>query len=1203
MAAPALAQRTDVIRGRVTNDSNRALPGVTVIATMAPDRTVHEAVTGADGRYEIRFENGTGDYLVYAGPFAFRAFRKRVLITTPDRTIAVDIKLTAEATLLAAVRATAPRPRALPDGAYALDPTAASQVVRGVVGMLSPDQMGDLTAMASTIPGFSVTPDGALVAFGLPGQVSTTFNGVTMAGATIPADVRASVTVVTSAYDPAIGGFGAGRINVAMSQGTRVPESFGRLTTDGPPLQATGPLGGQLGQRFTQFQLDGLADGPFGDRDAWYNTAFTARRRTSDAASLLNGDADVLALAGVAPDSVAHLRQIAATQGIPLAMSGIPTGQISQSITFVGRVDHYPDPGRYGKLWENAVSLTTLVTVNQSDAPGAGPTTSPGFGRQARGATGQLIGQWLHLNDAYSSEFTNSLSASRNTADPYLNIPAARVLVASQLGEADLVMSPVSIGGSPLSRTENSAESWESIGTLYFYATSSHKMKIYGRSLIDGVSTTPSVNSAGAFAYNSLDAFAAGQPASFTRTLNNPAESAAAWRGAFAVGDLWQVTPNLQVQSGVRAEADHFFSVPANNPAVGAAFGIPNTHVPNTIHASPRLGFAWTYAPTRNSGSNSSQGIGQIQFPVRGVLSGGIGEFRNEIGAAALLSALSGTGLPGGATQLTCIGSAVPAPDWQSYDRDPSTIPVQCAGGAPSVFTDAAPGVTLFDPSYNLPRSWRGNVRWGSVLGRLHYSVDAAYSYNINQPGLVNLNFTNVPQFTLASEAGRPVFAPPSSIVSATGVVSPSEARVSAALGQVSDRVSDLHSTARQVTVNLVPDIDPGIFSHVIFGLWYTLSDVTSTQRGFDGSTFGSPVALESGRSSFDARHSFIVNTGYELPIGVGASLFWRVTSGLPYTPMVGSDVNGDGLANDRAFVFDPTRAADTAVANGMRSLLGSASSQARRCLIAQLGRPAATNSCEGPWTASMNAALSTHYFHVLDRRLATAQLFISNPLGGLDQLLHGSDHLQGWGAPAIPDATLYTVRGFDPVAKEFLYAVNPRFGSTRPSQTTVRAPFRVTLSVRLEVGAPLQKKEFARFRRMNALKKDSALAPVDTLRSRLADLVGDSYKQLLRNRDSLLLTNEQVAALTAADDRYRPRADSVWSALAKYIADTGDSPDLGEVTRRMDAARDRGWAVQREELPHMMAVLSPAQQELAKIMLKPLIESKDHPPPAYHIF
>ena len=1188
-AKQAAPPRADLIRGAVTTDSGKPLRAVTVIATMAPDRTVQQAVTDSTGHYTIRFERGTGDYLIYAAPLGYRAFRRRVTRAPGQTDIVVDIKLVAEATLLGGVNTSAPRPRALPDGGLSPDPTGLQQGTNGLLGALSPDQRGYLNALAQTIPGITAAADGSIVAFGLPGQVTTTFNGMALGASSIPADVMARVRVTTAAYDPSIGGFGGANINVVMAQGGSVPSMFVRTTLDAPALQYASPAASRLGQPFAALTLDGNASGQLPERDLFYNTGVQVRRRSADAPSLLGAQADVLGLAGVSPDSIARLQQLALAQGIALTRAGIPSSRVNQNATVLLRVDHYADPRRTGKLWTNEFSATTLLSLNSVDAPGSGPTTAPSAGQASRSGSGQVLGSWLHIADNFSSELTSSLTGSRSSGDPYESLPAARVRIASQLDGSTPTTSAVTLGGLPSSNAA-SGGSWEAIGALHFYVGSAHKMKVYGRSMIDAASTSSLPNTFGSYTYNSLADFANNLPASFTRSLNTPSASAGAWRGAMSVGDLWQLTPSFQLQPGVRLEANHFLTTPSANPAVSSAFGMSNTNVPNTIHVSPRIGFAWTYARTLSFATGGGA-LGVISLPPRGFLSGGIGEFRNDISSGALLGPLAATGLSNGATQLACVGAAVPLPNWRSFDANSATIPTQCAGGAEAAFSDVAPVVQFFDANYRLPRSWRGNVQWGSAYKSLHYAVSAVYSYNIDQPGLRDLNLSSAPQFTLANEGGRPVFASASSIVPGSGVVSPVDARRTPSLGPVLARVSDLHSTSRQATITVAPEFDRAILS-----VNYTLSDIRGTTRGFDGSTFASPSELETARSASDVRHNIMISTGYRWSTGIGASLYWNIFSGIPYTPLVATDVNGDGRANDRAFIFDPARATDAAVANGMRSLLASASSQARDCLSRQLGRAAGSNSCEGPWTSSMNASIATNSFHVLDGRLATIELNLANPLAGVDQAVHGSDNLHGWGVPAFADRTLFTVRGFDPAASQFLYAVNPRFGSTRPSENTFRAPFRATLSARIELGTPVQQKNFTRFKEMNPVRLNHAPAPVDSLASRLADIVSDSYKLLLRNRDSLLITAAQADSITAADKAYTTRADSVWRDVARYIDASRDGYDLQSITRHVDAAAVRVWAIQREEIPRIMSILVPAQQELAKIMLKFVIESGERP-------
>jgi hypothetical protein len=1191
------SRRAEVIRGRVTNDSARALAGVTVIATMAPDRTFHQATTDSGGRYEIRFEQGTGDYLVYAAPTGYRAFRRRIAIG-PTAEITVDIRLVFEAAQLAAVRVTATKPRPIPDGGFVRDPTAVEFNTVGLVGSLPSDMAGNLAALAATVPGISVTPDGQITAFGMPGQVTTTFNGMSFAGAEIPRDARTSVSVVTSAYDPSIGGFAGALIGVQMAQGGRVPESFGRLTLDPPALQFVGAPN-SLGHRFVRGEVNLMTDGPFGETDAKYNAGLAARRTTRDAMSLLDAGRDAFSLAGISPDSVARLRAIAGRLGIPLTATGAPSAPIDETLTLLGRVDHYPDPGRYGKPWSNAVSLTGYASVSRSGAPGGSVTSAPTTGRQSSSAIGQLIGNWTHMAEDYSTELTSSLAGARVSTDPYLRIPAASVRVESRLDAFDPVTSGLSFGGSSGSSSVSSNETWETTGAFYSYFGSANKIKIFARSIVGATQTSPGVGPLGGFTFNSLVDLEANRPASFSRTLNLPASSASLWAGALSIGDLWQITPNFQLQPGVRLEANRFLTSPDRNPVVASTFGVANDHVPNTIHASPRLGFAWAYRPSRANVTTGSATIGRIWLPPRAILSGGIGEFRQEMTAGTIAPAVLGTGLPGGATQLTCIGAATPAPDWQRYLADPSLVPSACAGGAPSSFADAAPSVSLFDKSYAPPRSWRGNLQFGSALGPFRYSLNAAYSYNIDQRGVVDLNFANQPRFALASEANRPVFVTPTSIVPSTGIVGTSDSRVTRSLGHVTEIVSDLHSTARQVTLSVSPEMD-----RAVIGVDYTLSDISATTRGFDDVTFGSPTTLATGRLRFTPRHSFNVRAGYSFGTLLGLTMRWTIGSGTRYTPIVGSDVNGDGRVNDRAFVFDPVTATDAQLGRDLRSLIASTSKQAGTCLARQIGAVAAANGCEGPWTSFMNAGLSTSNFHVRGGRQVVASINFANPLGGLDQLLHGSEHLAGWGTSAYPDNVLYTVRGFDPATNRFQYAVNPRFGSTRPTETTIRAPFRMTLDVRVELGRPRRQQEYERFLEMNPLRKNYERAPVDSIRARLNDMmVGDTYEYLIRMRDSLLLTREQVTALQTFQAAYMARADMAWQDVAsEMIAHAGDA-DVNEMSRRIDEVAGRVWTMQRAEIPHMRGVMTPAQLELVDILLKRLVDSAKRLPSHQFIF
>jgi hypothetical protein len=255
--------------------------------------------------------------------------------------------------------------------------------------------------------------------------------------------------------------------------------------------------------------------------------------------------------------------------------------------------------------------------------------------------------------------------------------------------------------------------------------------------------------------------------------------------------------------------------------------------------------------------------------------------------------------MPGALRRLTCVGPAVPTPDWQGWLTGAASVPDQCAAlpyaAAAPVYGDAAPSVQLFDPAYTAPRSWRGNLAYSSGWKKLVYTVEGTYSLNLDQPGTVDLNFSGTPRFTLPDE-GRPVFVNAGSIVPTTGAASTIDARRAITFGRVVSSRSDLRSVSRQVTFTLSPDLNEGL-PGVFFSMGYTLGQVRALARGFDGATFGSPAGREWARGDLDARHAIVYQGGMSRK-GITLTLFGRFASGTPFTPMIAGDVNGDGLAD-----------------------------------------------------------------------------------------------------------------------------------------------------------------------------------------------------------------------------------------------------------------------------------------------------------------
>jgi len=621
--------------------------------------------------------------------------------------------------------------------------------------------------------------------------------------------------------------------------------------------------------------------------------------------------------------------------------------------------------------------------------------------------------------------------------------------------------------------------------------------------------------------------------------------------------------------------------LPAENPAIEQTFGVRNDAATNSIALSPRVGFQWYY---KTHSQQNSLTVSPWSLIGRGgpTIRGGIGEFRNFLPSNLLADAIGTTGLPGSTERLTCTGPASPIPDWQAFLNDPSTIPSTCAGGA-SIFADTARAAMLIDPSYTPMRSWRGTLGWTNTILGNYVSVDGTYALNLNQAGVVDLNFAGAPKFTLASEGNRPVFVSATSIVPSTGTASAVESRRSAAFSRVTDRVSDLKADTRQVVAYVIPNIP---FRWGLVTVSYTWSDARSQFRGFDQSTATDPRAIEWATVATQPRHQVIVQAARPLYKFFFVSTSMKFSSGLHYTPTVLGDVNGDGWGNDRAFVFNPSTNPDTAVAHGLRDLMANGSASARNCLNAQIGTLAGRNSCVGPWSATMNASVFAANVPKTDNRL-TVTLNLANPLGGLDQLLHGSDHLHGWGMTPFPDGSLYQVRGFDPVSQRYLYQVNPRFGNTNPAFTTFRTPFRMTLDVRWDYGPNRQEQAV-----VLALRKQAPLvgtrAPEDTILHRYVcggasgtNGYSDIYRLLLRLADSLALSRDQVEKMQARQRVMRAKADSVYSVLANYLYPLPLDFDAKDAAKHVADTETDMWKLIYGESAFLKELLTPGQIRL----------------------
>ncbi len=1169
-AGPLLAQ-ADVIRGRVTTAAdNVPILGVVVTATSLSGNVTRTARTNSDGQYTIVFPGGDGDYWVTFTGVGFTPRRFEVKRLADESVLIADARL-APLTLDTLYVTAGARRRPMRNDTTR-DVSGTERAVD--LGLVPPEQAGDLAAMAATLPGVTYIPgtNGDPSGFSTLGlstdQNLTTLNGMASGAADLPRDAGVSVAVATSPYDVSQGGFSGGALNVRTLSGSNYVVQSMSAIGNAPQLEWTDPRGRALGQRYANLSLGGLFSGPIAYDAAFYNVSYQLGRRSDDLATLLNTDPLGLETEGVSQDSITRLLGILGSAGVPATVPGFPSSRLSDQGSILGSFDFAPPSSASGQ----ALKLTVNGSWNRS-APASPLTTqlpTSSFGFTNWSASGRL--QHTAYLGFVLSETGLSLSLSRRFLTPYLEQPGGSVLVHSDFADGTSGVQAIQFGGSSLKSTGTTGSLDFTNQLSFFSSNNKHRVKLTAELRRDGWSSEQASNLLGTFTFNSLADLGAGLPTSFTRQLGSLETSGAELVGALSLGDAYRPSSDLQIVYGVRLDANRYLDRPALNPGVGALFGVANDHVPDGVYVSPRLGFSWVYGTAPQIGAF----FGAARVP-RGIIRGGIGVFQNTPGAQLPAQAMVGTGLPSAIQQLTCVGAAAPTPDWSGYAADPATIPAQCANGTSgTVFASGAPNVTLFAPGYGAQRSVRSNLQWaGPILdNRFMATLTGIWSLNLDQTGFVDLNFNPTPRFTLADEGDRPVFVQATSIVPATGAVAPLDSRVTGAFNRVTEQVSNLRSVSRQLQLTVTP---LSLNSKFTWSLAYTLGSVRDRANGF-ASTAGSPLDVSEARSSMDWRHQIQVTLGANLFDLIRVSWFQRFTSGTPYTPIVSGDINGDGFANDRAFVFDPAGTVDTALGAGMSRLLAGSSKSVRSCLESQLGRIAGRNSCEGPWTSMGFLSIAFNPLKVRLPQRATLSLQVANPLGALDLMLHGEGHLHGWGQTPTPDPRLLIVRGFDPNAGRFIYDVNPRFGATSQAVSAVRNPVAITLSLRLDLGPTRERQNLTQ-----TLDRGRTRAGTRMPGSFLRAVYGSGgiinpIATILGQADSLQLTGPQADSLATLNRWYVTHLDSVWTPVIRHYVALPDHYDKAEVYDRYRKAREASVDLLVTAAPQIRALLTAAQ-------------------------
>ncbi len=1199
---------TDIIIGRVLGANNLPVPDARVEVTSAETGITRRKTTNEQGEFTVLFPDGGGSYTLRVSFLGYAPFSTSVQRQADEDRLQVTMRLSRNPQLLQAVTVRATNTR---DSQQ--DRATAGSTERNLpAAQLDrlPIDKGDLASVATLAPGVvgTAATDSTAATFSVAGQPTNqnqiTLDGLTFGSGSVPEEAVRSTRVITSTYDVSRGQFTGGQVASTTRGGTNDLRGTFSYALRDPSLEFVDESSASFGQKYQQNSLSFGLGGPIIPDEAFVFGAASISRRTNPLSSLTAADAQTIARLGASPDSVQRFLGLVNGYGVAPTLPGVPDQRLADRASAIVRFDW--SLGDLHTLtvrgdWRGSLQDGTRISALSLPSSG-GDLRTEGGGVMA--TLTSSLGRFINEGRVYQS-------SDRQHTDPYLIAPIGRVTVASTLPTGEQSFTTLQFGGNPSLPQATHSRLLEATDELSWVSGGgTHRFKL-GALLNEDRATVGQIsNRYGSFYYNSLADLDANRPTQFTRTIAGRDRLAGSNNVAVYFGDAWRHSAALQMTYGLRVEGSRFRGDPSYNPAVDSLFGRRTDLTPSEAHFSPRVGFTYFMgapaSPPAAAGGQAGQGAGGGGRGGRGgpggggpggfggfnqgswILRGGVGEFRGRISSNLVASANEANGLPGGQTNLTCIGAAVPTPDWAAYLADPSTIPMQCAAVVPAPPTATQgqrPNVLLFDEHVGAPTVWRASLGASRrFLERYSFSLDGSFAYGLNQIGVRDLNLDATPAFVLGMEA-RPVFAPASSIVPRTGATSINASRLQPDYGSVHEYTSQLRSASTQLTVSLGGLTLQGI----ALGGSYTYLRSRDQQNGFGvgggiggfggATTSGNPNLVEWGTSDLERRHSVIATMTYPARAWLDLTAIGRLTAGQAYTPLVSGDVNGDGSRNDRAFIYGPTNpaiAGDTALVNGMTRLLASASGSAHDCLTSQLGLMAARNSCGSPWSPALDFQLNFKPSALgLDRRLALS-LQLQNALVGIDQLLHGSENMHGWGQPVIPDRTLLYVRGFDPATERFEYQVNEHFGAAGGRNSAYRVPFQIGLQGRYTLGTDPRAQQV----RQIFGSANGQPATREDYKARMQRLVPNPFLTTIALDDSLklALTAEQKSQLRAHSDSLAPRVDKLVTEIADMLASAGGNPDPQVLFARMSGKVSEGRKLSDQAIAELKATLTEAQ-------------------------
>jgi hypothetical protein len=1056
------------------------------------------AVSGVDGRYCLGVRGGA-EYVMQVEMEGFVA--KTLLVLAPEGSSrTVDVQLVEQAAVrLDPVVAVAP-PRLPPVTRRGAPPGSELASRAASSAALFPVSPGDLLASAGVSGQYvPVGGEGLSVQGQPPSGNRLTLDGAGFDARDLPAEGLAAAGVFAHPYDVSRGQFTGGEIAGRTMGGTNVWGGALRLSADPEPV----PNGVRVA-RPSLLLLSAGGGGPLLPGRLFAFGSAQLNDRVSGT-PLYPSQSHF----GIPADSVRRFHEIMERLG--LGVQPPVTARHTSQASALLRLDYVPSD-------RHALMLRLDGRRLRSSAPGF-PLASSTAGNEESLGGGAMVQLTSQVRGAENELTLRRFASDQNVRSAYSG-PAGRVWIGSA-GEAGEASGGSIAFGEVVGPPAEERTGFEVGDRLVLtMGGGAHQLQLGGTFQSEELWRASRADRLGTFTFASLGDLEAGRAMRFTRSLGDRSAELRSHYAAVYAGHLWRPDRNFRAVAGLRGERYAFRGSRAANPAADSAFGMAAAPPDTRWSVSPRAGFTWfRSSPT-----------------VTTSVMGGTGLFRGAAPTRVLAAMLAGDG--GGGTNLVCVGDGVPAPRWTDFLADDAAIPDECAGPASAVAASMV-GVTGFARDYAPPRVWHTSLgaTWLHRPSGTGAEIRAGLSRGRGVPLAVDRNLDAAAEFRLAAEAGRPVFLPADAVDGASGQASAQASRRDPRFGVVREVNARGASAGGYVTLGVNRLAGGGLAE-----LYYTYSRSRDQSTGLSGpaggwpTTAADPRAPEWAPSDYEQRHAVQLSWVRQIRRWASATAVWRLLSGVPFTPVVDGDINGDGLSNDRAFVFDPAAAGDRQLAADLDALMHRLPASARSCLARQVGTIAGRNSCRTPWASYLDLQLNLFPGGPRNKRFVV-NVAAENVTSGLDYLFHGREGLRGWGQYPSADPVLLRVVGFDRDRQEYRYSVNPGFGPDAARYG--RLPFALRIQARITVGADPATQALV----AQVVASRDRLDPATLRAQMLREWRNVPAAILAYDRTHPLgLSSGQRLALRAASDSIQAASSRIAGALADGVTELGGS-------------------------------------------------------------